>query len=39
MPEIHLRQLDLHIGLLHHLLKTKKGSKNLKKRQIQDITA
>ena len=42
MPEMHLDilvnlvNLDLHIVLVEHLLKTKKGYKNIKKQEIQD---
>ena len=37
MPEIHLKQPDLLILLVEHLLKTKKEFKNLKKQEIQAI--
>ena len=37
MPEIHLKNKDLLIVLLEHLLKTKKEFKNLKKKEIQNI--
>ena len=42
MPEMHLDilvnliNLDLHIVLVEHLLKRKKGYKNTKKQEIQD---
>ena len=37
MPEMHIRQPDLHIVLVVHSLKIKKEYKNLKKQEIQDI--
>ena len=37
MPEMHLKNKDLLIVLLEHLLKTKKEFKNLKKKEIQNI--
>ena len=37
MPETHLKQPDLLIVLVVHLLKTKKEFKNLKKQEIQTI--
>ena len=37
MPEIHLKQPDLLILLVEHLLKTKKEFKNLKKQEIRAI--
>ena len=37
MPEMDLRQPDLHIILMDHLQKTKKEYKNLKKQEIHDM--
>ena len=37
MPEMHLNSLDLLTVLVDHLLKTKKGFKNLNKQEIQNI--
>ena len=37
MPEMHLRQMDLHIVHVDHLQKTKKEFKSLKKQEIHDI--
>ena len=37
IPEMHLKQPDLLIVLVDHLLKTKKDLKNLKKQEIQNI--
>ena len=37
IPEMHLKQPDLLIVLVDHLLKTKKDLKNLKKQEIQSI--
>ena len=38
MPEMHLRQPDLSIFPVDHLLKTKKEFKDSKKHKIQDIS-
>ena len=38
MPEMHLRQPDLRIFPVDHLLKTKKEFKDSKKHKIQDIS-
>ena len=37
MPEMHLRQPDLLVVLVDHLLKTKKEFKNIKKQKIQTM--
>ena len=37
MPEMHVRQLDLHIVLADHLQKANKEYKHLKKQEIHDI--
>ena len=37
MPEMHLRQSNLHTVLVDHLQKTKKKYENLKKQEIHDI--
>ena len=37
MPEMHLKNLDLLIVSLGHLLKLKKEFKNLKKQEIQNM--
>ena len=39
MPEMHLKQSNFMCGDVVHLLKIKKGFKNLKKQDIQDIFA